>query len=765
VRRGLLTVAASAILALAAPSGALASGPPILGEAWSSSVLASSARITAQINPNGINSFYRFEYIKQAAYEANIAAAKDPFAGALKSPLNNEGSAAVGGPPTYTALLSALTPATPYRYRITAKNSAGSEVGAAHLFITQATAGPLLPDSRAWEMVSPVDKNGGQVDPPGAIADGGVLQAAAGGQAITYGSSASFAGGEGAPPASQYLATRSPDGWSTQNLTAPIFSGTYGLEDQGVPYQLFSEDLARGLLLNGEHCRGGAAGCAVANPPLGGTGAPEGYQDYYLREASGFASLVSGADILNSGIGPAHFDLRLAGASSDLRHVILSSCAALTADATEMPLGESCDPSKANLYEWSQGQGLSLVNSPPAEPGAALAASAGAVSADGSRVYWKDTAAGLHLRDGSQVKLVDGSGGVFQIASTDGSVAFYLKAEHLYRYQAQGSASTDLTPTGGVKGVLGASANGSYLYYQDAGALRLWHEGAIATVANGSGASLPEGSPPATGAARVSPDGTKLLFGSKDRLTGFNNTDLITGQADAELFLYDAISNSLACVSCNPTNERPIGAASVPGAIANGTAAGSTDAYKPRALSSDGKRVFFDSADTLAPTDVNTLSASGGGIADAYQWEAQGEGSCTKQGGCIALISSGRSPGGASFIDASTDGSDAFFITGDSLVKADPGAVDLYDARVGGGFAEPSPPIPCEGDACQFLPSEPTDPTLATLLEGLGNPRAYYRKFCKSGYVKKKGICVKKHGKAKPRHKGSKGHRRHGGHR
>jgi len=253
------------------------------------------------------------------------------------------------------------------------------------------------------------------------------------------------------------------------------------------------------------------------------------------------------------------------------------------------------------------------------------------------------------------------------------------------------------------------------------------------------------------GTARVFADGTKLLFVSEARLTGFDNTDLNTGKADSEAYLYDASAASLTCVSCNPTNERPIGAATIPGAIANGTAPGSTQAYKPRALSANGRRVFFDSADALAPTDTNSATP------DAYQWEAQGEGSCTRPGGCISLISSGRSAGGGTFIDASADGSDAFFITDDSLVGADPGSLDLYDARVGGGFGEPSPPIPCEGDACQVLPPEPLDPTLTTLLSGRGNPPVRYAnlnrtkkpKRCPQGSLKRKGHCAKTH-KPKP---------------
>jgi hypothetical protein len=39
-----------------------------------------------------------------------------------------------------------------------------------------------------------------------------------------------------------------------------------------------------------------------------------------------------------------------------------------------------------------------------------------------------------------------------------------------------------------------------------------------------------------------------------------------------------------------------------------------------------------------------------------------------------------------------------------------------------GVLPEPPPPLTCEGDSCQHLPSEPTDPTLNTLIEGAANP-------------------------------------------
>ncbi len=625
----------------------------------------------------------------------------------------------------------------------------GTALGLTLLLLMLSARGAVaLPDGRGWEMVSPVTKNGGQVDPPETIAGGGVLQASSDGSAVTYGSAASFGeGSQGAPPASQYLARRGAGGWSSENIAVPLFSGSYGTADEGVPYQLFSTDLARGLVLNGRHCRGGGEGCAVANPPPAGTGAPAGFQNYYLREntTGGFAALLGPADLAGSALEPAEFDVVLAGTSPDLRHLVLTSCAALTPDATEVPLGEGCDPEKANLYEWSQGVGLSLVNLLPGEsegtPGAVLGAQAAAISDDGSRVYWNDLGSGdLHLREGGQTVRVDeaaGGGGRFETAATDGSIAYFTAAGHLYRYSATSHSAVDLTPAGGVKGVLGASATGDSVYYVDAAGLFLWHDGMATKAAADADAS---NYPPTTGTARVSPDGTHLVFVSIEPLTGFDNTDRKTGEPDSEVFLYDATTGFLACSSCRTSATSPIGPSSIPGSVPNGEGTDATNSYKPRVLSPDGRRLFFDSRDALVSTDTNNDR-------DVYQWEALGSGDCTRSGGCVTLISSGRAEGGASFVDASLDGADVFFLTDGSLVKSDPGSVDLYDARIGGGFPEAETPIPCEGNACQGLLSEPVDPALNTQLEGLGNPKVHYRgegKKCRRGFVKRRGKCVKK---------------------
>jgi hypothetical protein len=619
-------------------------------------------------------------------------------------------------------------------------------------------AASALPDGRGWELVSPIEKNGGDIPVPGAVAGGGVFQAAAGGSAVAYSSAASFAtGAQGTPPGSQYLAARSAAGWSTENLNIPLFSGSYGSVPDGVPYQLFSPDLLRGLVLNGRHCRGQEAGCPVANPPLPGTDAPAGYQDYYLRRAGlGFEALIGSDDAAHTSIDPAAFGVRLAGSAPDLNHAVLETCAALTGDATEVALGAGCDPNAQNLYEWTAGAGLGLVN---AAPGAELAAPAGAISGDGGRVYFRDLSDGnLYLRDGGTIAQVDaaaGGGGVFETASADGSVAVFTKLGHLWRYTTTAGTATDLTPGGEVLGVLGASADAASVYYLAAGGLSLWRSGTTAVIAPGAAAADSTNFPPATGTARVSADGARLLFVSSASLTGYDNLDQSTGLPDSQVFLYDAALKALRCVSCRQDGTRPRGPSSIPGALANGQLAGATEAYKPRAISLDGRRVFFDSRDALVPQDSNLAP-------DVYEWAAPG-GACTKGGGCVELLSSGRSPEGAAFVDASETGDDVFFVTDGSLVESDPGAFDLYDARVGGGFPREDDRIRCIGDSCRDLPSEPVDPALNTLAVGLGNPKVHYYKYrrppepCR-GAPKKRAKCHKQgKGKKKGKGKGKKG--------
>jgi hypothetical protein len=717
-RAAFLALFPAALLLFA--TAASAAEPPQLEAVWMTEVSAGSATFNGELNPEGSSTTYRFEYATEHDFQ------EKGFTGAAKAPAGGSASAGSGSSfETVSKHVSALRSGTLYHYRLSATNSSGTTLSPPQTFTTQEITGAFtLPDSRGWELVSPAEKNGGAIQSFEANHGGGVLQAAAAGPgAITYSSSSSFGGSEaaGAPQGNQYISRRGSSGWSTQNITTPVVSGSYGNDPNGVPYQLFSADLARALMLNGVHCRGEGTGCPVANPPLSGSGAPFGYQDYYVRnnEDGSFTAVLTGVNA-ELDIEPEEFNLAFAGASTDLRYSILSTCAALTPTATEIPGTEGCDAGEPNLYEYSSGQ-LNLVN---VNPGAELAAQGSAVSADGSRVYFTE-AGKLWLREGSAPPHELAAAAQFQTATPSGAFAFYTAGGKLFRYSTTTHSSAELTPSGGVEGVIGASEDGSRIYYTTAAGIFSWH-GSITPVTVVPGAATEDDYPPTTGAARVSADGNRLLFLSDASLTGFDNTDATTGLPDSEVFLYSAAdAGSLICVSCNPTGERPAGPSTIPGASANGneTAAAEgeivTRAYKPRVLSATASRIFFDSEDALAALDTNKAS-------DVYQWEAQGTGSCNRVGGCQNLLSNGKDSEGASFIDASESGEDAYFLTSESLVNADPGSADVYDARVDGGFPEAGKPIPCEGDACVPLPQGPEDPTVGSLIASVGNPPVHF---------------------------------------
>jgi hypothetical protein len=188
-------------------------------------------------------------------------------------------------------------------------------------------------------------------------------------------------------------------------------------------------------------------------------------------------------------------------------------------------------------------------------------------------------------------------------------------------------------------------------------------------------------------------------------LTGYDNTaatgkECTKGEGGPtsclEVFEYDALSGELVCASCNPSGLRPLGQSNlslmrvVPTAFFP----------QPENLTAAG-RLFFESQDALSPKDTN------GHIQDVYEWEPEGIGSCERAGGCLFLISSGHSTGDSMFMNATPSGEDAFFITRERLVPEDlDEMLDLYDARVGGGFEVPET-APCEGEGCRGPASEP----------------------------------------------------------
>jgi hypothetical protein len=257
---------------------------------------------------------------------------------------------------------------------------------------------------------------------------------------------------------------------------------------------------------------------------------------------------------------------------------------------------------------------------------------------------------------------------------------------------------------------------------------------------------------------------------SRGSLTGYDNTDAASGEADQEVFLYDSTANAgageLRCVSCNPSGARPLGRALAVKGLEGLWAAARIPTWQSqlhgsRVLSEDGQRLYFNSFEGLVSHDTN-------GQEDVYQWEAPGSGDCTQEspsfiessGGCLSLISSGESPNGSELVDIGANGDDVFFKTSAGLVPQDSGLIDVYDARVDGGFPPPEEPQgPCEGEACAPPAAAPNDPTPASAgFRGAGNPAPEgkrLRKACPKGKRK-----VRKAGKTRCVKRQSKRHRR-----
>jgi hypothetical protein len=387
---------------------------------------------------------------------------------------------------------------------------------------------------------------------------------------------------------------------------------------------------------------------------------------------------------------------------------------------------------------------------PEEEGGAAAETFTHAVSANGSRVAFR-ASGNLYLRlnaeqpqsalDGEEHCLEpvaactvqvdagqggpESGGGRFMWATPEGTRVFFLDekrltsdstaasgAPDLYEYDVAapvGERLHDLTTHAGepadVLGVSGISDDGSYVYFVANGSLAenensakataiagqpnlyLAHEGAITFVATLGSSDEPDWTARKL-TARVTPNGKFLVFNSERELTKYDNIDVATGEHDWEIFQFGAQSDSLACVSCSPTESPSTAYAKIPVAtmpIFGGGSPLKAAGYLQHNLTDDG-RVFFSTAEKLLPEATN-------GVSNVYEYDA----------GTLHLISTGTSADPSYFYDASADGSDVFFITSQELPSGEPAnEFRVYDAREDGGFpVPPPPPEPCAGEGCR----------------------------------------------------------------
>jgi len=788
---------------------------PEIGTGTNTPEADGSVLVRAYVNPrNSAISECRFDYGLSTGYGESAPCETTPTT-------DNEAQ-------LVTVKLAGLEKGKIFHFQVAATNGAGTGTSEDSVFVTPAEEqkqscaneelreeqrSTFLPECRAYEMVSPPQKLGGDV-----MAHSTRTFAAADGDAVTFSSLQGFADVQGTGVEVEYMGQRSTDpspggnGWNVHAITPKQEAQTTVASLQGLLplYRDFSDDLSAGLVYAWSPLTDDPNVAEATNLYVRDDIRTPGVGSYRLVTHSQTPVLPKKFGILS----PAY-----AGASSDLSHVIFESYLALAPGATMFT---------PNLYE-SVGDEVRLVGvlpdsacgSPPCYTTNSYAGQGAiealytrhTISADGSRIVftWRDQSIGSPPRQGRLYERVDGSTTVpvsasektnpdatlparYWDASSDGERVFFTTSEQLldsdhdevldlYMWRAEADTdrhhltriSADRNPAdqpNGTFGVIGASADGDYVYFISAGqivpgqeplaalgssgnnvGLYLWQNGSVTFIAELSGSddritNLPgvwNGLEPLH--ARVSPDGDHLLFLARSgaSLTGYNHgteCDLsvlhfVKGSRPCvELYTYDANNQQLACASCRPDGG-PATSHALPYAQ-EGTGASLRTFHLSHALSDDGNRIFFNTRDSLVPEDTN-------GRVDAYLYDVP---TATNH-----LLSTGTEKADSYFLDASKEGEDVFLATREQLTDWDIDQNgDLYDVRVGGGFPEPVIPPDCGGESCQgALGGLPSSADVGSAqVAGQGNPENPSRKPCRRGKRRitapnGKVRCVKRH--------------------
>ncbi|MEA2215680.1 MAG: hypothetical protein QOK19_1241 [Solirubrobacteraceae bacterium] len=491
-------------------------GPPLIDELAAAEATSTSVTLTALIDPHGSATEYAFRYSTGPVPVASATCAS-PCVQVPATPASIGSAFGDVEAKLTEAHVGDLAPATVYHYRVYAINHAnGTEniaeaAGGELTFKTQAEAvGQQLPDGRQYELVSPPKKNGAAIQ--GLNGEGGLVEAAADGSALTYVTEGALTGSEGeepegarGPEVTQLVSTRGTGTWSTRDIDTP-HNEAEGVAPGSAPeYKWFSTDLSAALVE--------PFGSGQFEHPKLSAAASE--RTPYLRHSAScpgegcYEPIATTADV------PAgtEFGSKVAfvAGTPDMSHLVVSSTVPLTSPATP----------GTNLYEWAGGQ-FKIVNLLPDEtpaPAAALGFALGnsnvlrhSISTDGTRyvftagtnpshLYMRDMSVGAN---GKTIQIDAGEGvaqapgvctnvptqcekPVFQDASADGSIIFFTDPQRLVAgaganaerpdlYACQVTESgchlTDLTPepkageTANVQGVtIGESEDGHAIYY------------------------------------------------------------------------------------------------------------------------------------------------------------------------------------------------------------------------------------------------------------------------------------------------------------
>jgi hypothetical protein len=602
-----------------------------------------------------------------------------------------------------------------------------------------------LPDCRAYERVSPEEKGGGDI-----VGDGGTTIAATGGGAVAFNTRTPFGDtvGSGVSGQTQYVARRAADaGWSSHAVTPRSQPEALQTIFTSTKTELFSDDL-RSALVWGYDLPG-----AETSPPR---------MNIYLEDTQTHAVQALAVPQTEAQLAPLEFlNIEYAGISDDAQHTAFVTSTQLLSTAVE---------GVSNVYQSDRGV-LSLAGILPngsVPAGGSYAATVnggamsqafggyrGAMSADGSRLLFTGLPAEnpqLYMRvDGERTTWVsepehgekfEPSGVQVQYMTPDGNNVLFVtnskllsedenEGPDLYRWTSGLDPEhernlTLITNTGAFSldgqkfGVVGASEDGSRVYYQTQGnELLVWDNGVTTLISSSVVSSAtPNFSLAATavgpGLARMSPDGKWLAFSSQatlgnDRLHALTGQLVNPGEEEShqyfEMYMYSLTDSKLTCISCplglakGSAFVAPFGGGAFHFAAESETTHGTPELFdigiRPQFLDERGQ-VFFSTASALLPQDVN-------GVADVYEYDGRS--------GALSLLSSGTGSSPTTFADASANGEDVFVQTRGQLLSEDHDSlVDLYDVRAGGGFpAPPSAGASCVADECQAQPSSPPD--------------------------------------------------------
>jgi hypothetical protein len=407
-----------------------------------------------------------------------------------------------------------------------------------------------------------------------------------------------------------------------------------------------------------------------------------------------------------------------------------------------------------------------------------------AASEDGSKVFFRTAqpllpgATGENIYEydfdapaGERIVRVTGGAPDPELLSSETQPVVSQDGSHVY-FLAQGVLTT---APNGQREAAAAGANNLYVFERDAE----YPVGRIAFVTRLSQADLEPWR-----SAQTTPDGGFLVFLSERDLTPDT-----TSTGVRQVFEYDAQTGALVRVSIgqegfnhdgNVPPINPFGRGTYNNvnnaeiAFHGGFEKNGTSAYwTGLSMSADGSYVFFQSTVGLTPQALNQQVIGHTNeqnsrehlpiyAMNVYEYHA----------GRVSLISDGQDlthnfgQSLVRLIGTDESGGDAFFMTTDRLVgqASDVPQVDIYDARIDGGFPASAVAPSCSGEECQgALGGAPTLLSPGSEFQAGGNlplgapapaavskPKAKAKpKKCKKGTKREHGRCVTRRAKAR----------------